>query len=69
MIQVTNLNGLFNDPVFLCCFKCGSKNYMTFYADNHIFRLCSKCISKKDVVKHLKQLKLTWKPVEKERQP
>ncbi len=48
-MRVISLNE-FMDLEFQFCFKCGSKKYCQFYANNAIYRVCNDCIKKQDII-------------------
>ena len=39
----------FLDIEFKVCFVCGDKKYNQFYFDDHIYRICAKCLKKRKV--------------------
>lgn len=39
----------FIDVEFKSCFVCGGKKYCEFYVNDHIYRICAKCLKKKKI--------------------
>jgi len=47
-LKVISLNEFMNE--FKSCFVCGDEKYCEFYSNDHIYRICSKCLKKKKII-------------------
>lgn len=47
-MKVISINQ-FMDIEFKFCFVCGNKKFCQFYYNDHLYRVCSKCLKKNKV--------------------
>jgi len=46
----------FLDIEFKLCFVCGNKKYSEFYVNNHLYRVCTKCLKKQKTIQFFKDM-------------
>ena len=57
IIKIISINE-FMDREFKFCFVCGSKKYCQFYFNDHLYRVCAKCLNKIHE-KEMKRIRIT----------
>ncbi len=60
-MEVVSLNQFLEKEIKLC-FVCGSKKYQEFYINNHFYRVCKRCLKKKNVSTFYTKIGMVNKP-------